>query len=63
MNKMYIQPSVKVIKIQHSQMICGSPGAHDEYSDKPSYAQERRGWFDNGDNIEIGGKQGSLWSE
>ena len=47
--KAYQQPAMRVVKIQHSQMLCTSPGTHDEVSTKPSYARENRGWFDDED--------------
>ena len=44
--KVYQQPAMRVVKIQHSQMLCSSPGTHDEVSTKPSYARGHRGWDD-----------------
>ena len=45
--KAYMKPAMQAVRIQHTQMVCGSPGSHDEVSDKPSYA--RGGWGDDAD--------------
>ena len=47
--KEYQQPAMRVVKIQHSQMLCGSPDAYNEVSTNASYARENRGWFDDED--------------
>ena len=46
--KAYQQPAMRVVKIQHSQMLCTSPNAYDEVSSKPSYARQHGGidWDD-----------------
>lgn len=46
MKKEYMKPALKVVKIQHLQMLCGSPDAYDEYSGNPSYARRFDSWFD-----------------
>ena len=38
--KIYQQPAMRAVKIQHTQMVCTSdPSTHDEPSDKPGYAR------------------------
>ena len=46
--KVYQQLAMRVVKIQHSQMLCvsGDPVTHNEYSSNASYSRENRGWDD-----------------
>ena len=45
--KAYQQPAMRVVKIQHLQMLCTSdPNAYNEVSTNASYARQRGGWFD-----------------
>ena len=44
MKQEYMKPALQAVRIQHSQMLCGSPGTHDEPSDKPSYARQDGDW-------------------
>ena len=46
--KVYQQPAMRVVKIQHSQMLCTSPDAYDEVRCNASYARQRGGWDDDG---------------
>ena len=47
--KVYQQPAMRVVKIQHSQMLCGSPNAYNEVSTKSSYSRGFDGWDDDWD--------------
>lgn len=48
--KVYQQPAMQVVKIQHSQMLCSSPGAHDEVGKSDvQFSRQHDGWFENED--------------
>lgn len=55
MKKQYMKPAVQVVKIQQSQMLCGSdPKAKDEVGGGTQFSRRYNGYngFDNEDNEE-----------
>lgn len=47
--KTYMEPAMQVVKIQHSQMLCSSPGSHNEVGGAGQFARQHDGWFDDED--------------